>query len=463
VTPPFAAPDSLRVRLLAGTLVWILASIVIAGWGLTGLFRNHIAIQFHAELKTHLDQLTANLVQDEQGRPSLSSPLSDPRFSRPYSGLYWQIDRMGSGTAPAANGVLRSRSLWDSAIAVPNDTLVSGELQQHRIVGPQGAQLGLIERVVFPENRPDLALRLIVAADEKVMAEPVDRFSGALWLALAVLGAGLVVAAVVQVFIGLSPLRRLRRELAAVRNGDSQRLAGEFPVEISPLVEEFNAVLGQNAEIVARARTQAGNLAHALKTPLSVLANAAAKTGADGGSELARVVLDQVATATRQVDYHLTRARAAAAVNVPGTRTGLEAVTEGLVRVMRHVYADRHLLVSVPPMADGLAFRGEEQDLQEMLGNLLDNACKWARQCVTVQAARVDGKLIVTIDDDGKGIAAEQREAVMGRGVRADEQAPGSGLGLAIVDDLARAYGGQIELGDSPLGGLRATLTLPAA
>jgi len=454
---PATLRDSLRVRLLAGTLVWILASLLAAGWGLSGLFRHHVTEQFHAELRTHLDQLTASLALDAQGRPALSTPLSDPRLSRPYSGLYWQIDR--AGALHAGTGVLRSRSLWDDVIAVPPDVLVDGEIHRHRLAGPQGARLGAIERIVFTENRPDLPLRLIVAADERLMHEPVERFNGALWLALAVLGLGLVIAAVVQVVVGLAPLRRLRRELAAVRNGGAQQLADDFPVEIRPLVEEFNAVLVQNAEIVARARTQAGNLAHALKTPLTVLANAADA----GEGELARLVRDQVDAARKQVDYHLTRARAAAATRFPAARTPVHAAAEGLARVMRRIHAERGLEVVVAPMPEALTFRGEEQDLQEMLGNLLDNACKWARHRVTVQAADAAGKLVVTIDDDGKGIPAAQREAMLRRGVRADEQAPGSGLGLAIVDDLARLYGGRIELADSPLGGLRAVLTLSAA
>lgn len=455
--------DSLRVRLLAGTLVWIVASVVAAGWGLSSLFRHHVAIQFHAELKTHLDQLTASLVLDDQGRASLSMPLSDPRLSKPYSGLYWQIDRIGSSAAPGAAGLLRSRSLWDSVIDVPTDNPADGEIHQHRVPGPQGATLGMVERIVFPEDRPDQPLRLVVAADERLMIEPLQRFSGALWLALAVLGLGLVIAAIVQVLVGLAPLRRLRQELGAVRNGRVHRLEGDFPVEIKPLVKEFNAVLAQNAEIVARARTQAGNLAHALKTPLSVLANAAASSKGDGDRELPRLVLDQVDMARRQVDYHLTRARAASAVRVPGARTPLRPVAEGLARVMRRIHADRELELMVQPLSGELAFRGEEQDLQEMLGNVLDNACKWAAHRVRMHATHDRGKLVIMIDDDGKGLAAEQRDAVIGRGVRVDEQAPGSGLGLAIVDDLARLYGGQIELADSPLGGLRAILILPAA
>lgn len=447
---------SLRFRLLLGTLFWIAGTILVAGWGLGSMFRQHVELQFHAELKTHLDQLTAQLALDDQGRPTLAMPLSDPRLNKPFSGLYWQIDRLASAGLPAATAVTRSRSLWDQVLRVPADSPASGEVHQHRIAGPQGERLGMVERVVRIDALP---LRLIVAADEGLMIEPVARFNTMLWLALGVLGLGLALAALVQVFVGLAPLRKLRAALGRVHRAEAQRMEGVFPAEIMPLVEEFNTVLARNAEVVERARTQAGNLAHALKTPLSVLANAA-----DGKDDaLARLVAAQVEMARRQVEYHLARAQAAAAVGLPGARTPLEPVVDGLVRTLRRIHAGRTLELVVQPIAASLAFRGEAQDLQEMLGNLLDNASKWASHRVEINAAIEQDRLVIRVDDDGKGIAAAQREVVLRRGVRADQQTPGSGLGLAIVDDLARMYGGQVVLADSPLGGLRAVLSLPAA
>jgi len=464
---PAAFRRSLRIRLLAGTLSWILLSIVLAGWGLDNLFRQHIATQFHGELTTHLDQLTAQLTMDEQGRPRLALPLSDPRFSRPYAGHYWQIDRLDGQPerdSPAI-GQLRSRSLWDFVLNVPDDSLSDGATHRHRIVGPEGKMLGMIERSVRIDETPDArtrSFRLIVAADESLMLEPAARFGKILWLALGILAAGVVVAALVQVFVGLAPLRQLHGALGRVRNGEAPALEGDFPVEIMPLIEEFNSVLSQNAEVVDRARTQAGNLAHALKTPLSVLANAADSHARDNG-ELARLVGEQVSLARTQVDYHLARAQAAATSRLPGARTAVQPAIEGLLRTMRRIHADRGLQLNLRPIPETLSFRGEAQDLQEMLGNLLDNACKWARQTVECSVRHEAGCLVIDIDDDGAGLPAEQREAVIRRGIRADELVPGSGLGLAIVDDLARLYGGQLELSDSPLGGLRARLTLPAA
>jgi signal transduction histidine kinase len=450
---------SLRVRLLAGTLIWIIVTLLIADWGLNDLFRRHVEQQFDASLKTHLDQLTAQITLNADGEPSLAATLTDPRLNKPYSGLYWQIDRVASAGVPAAPGVMRSRSLWDAVLGVPSDQLSDGAVHRHRIVGPDGVGLGILERIVFLAGSPDRSFRLIVAANEQLMQEPVERFSGMLRLALAILGVGLISAAVVQVFVGLAPLRRLRQSLEAVREGTAQQLHGDFPTEVRPLIEAFNTVLVQNAEVVVRARTQAGNLAHALKTPLSVLANAAA---AENGN-FAALVSEQVEAARKQVDYQLRRARAAAAVRVPGTKTPVAPVIDGLAKVMHKIYAERQLELKICPVADHVAFHGEEQDLQEMLGNLLDNACKWANHVIEVDAILNQGNVAITVDDDGKGIPPAQRDAVLGRGVRADEQTAGSGLGLAIVDDLARMYGGKAEIGDSPLGGLRVKLTLPAA
>jgi signal transduction histidine kinase len=459
---------SLRLRLLLGTFFWIAASITLTGWGLGELFQQHVARQFHAELQTHLDQLTAQVDLDAQGRAVLKQSLSDPRFQRPYSGYYWQLDQA------ATRAVLRSRSLWDEMLSVPADQLSDGVVHHHLIDGPQQQRLAMAERTVRLDEQP---LRLIVAADAALMDGPVARFRSALWLALAVLGGGLVLAAAVQVYVGLAPLRRLQSALSQIKHAETTQLEGRFPSEVMPLVEEFNSVLAQNAEVIQRARTQAGNLAHALKTPLTIMSNAAQAINAASvaeahDSELAQLVNNQVSLARRQVDYHLARAQAAAAVRLPGARTAIKLVIEGLLRTMRHLHAERGLDLQLLELPDDLAFRGEEQDLQEMLGNLLDNACKWARSKVEVGAQANQGRLLIHIADDGPGVPAEQRERILQRGVRgdhgeqnlrADEQKPGSGLGLAIVADLAQLYGGELNLQESALGGLQATLSLPAA
>lgn len=450
---------SLRLRLLVGTMVWIMATIAIAGWSLAGLFRQHVAEQFYDGLGIHLEQLTTNLTINPDGIPSLGIPLSDPRFKRPYSGLYWQIDRPGNAAHPRIHGILRSRSLWDSVLEVPEDAPADGEIHQHRVRGPDGAPLGMLERMVHLAEQPEMTLRLVVAADVRLISEPVDRFNGLLGVSLGVLGLGLIMAAVVQVLIGLRPLGHLRRALTAVREGEAKHIEGGFPQEIQPLVDEFNEVLAHNTRIVSHARTQAGNLAHAVKTPLTILANASARP--DPG--LPRLVSEQVAIARRQVDYHLARARAAAAAAVPGVRSKVRPLVDSLVRVMDRLYQDRNISVTISDSNIVPIFRGEQQDLQEMLGNVLDNAWKWAGGHVQISFLVEGERLVIQVDDDGPGLASEQRRAVLARGVRADERVPGTGLGLAIADDLAQLYDGSIELGESPLGGLRVRVTLPAA
>lgn len=454
---------SLRVRLLFGTLFWIAASIVVAGWGLSSLFHRHVQIQFQTELTSHLDQLTAQLAVDAQNVLTLQMPLSDPRLTRPFSGYYWQIDRVAGG--PDGVGALRSRSLWDHVLSLPAPELAGGDSPRVHIAGPQGQWLNAVMRTVQLDDTPGQApitLRLMAAVDERFLLEPVAQFNSTLWLALAVLAVGLVVAASVQVWVGLAPLRALRQALGQIHSGKTQRLEGQFPTEVMPLIDDFNQVLAQNAQVVERARTHAGNLAHALKTPLSVLANAAQAQG-NAPSELALLVNEQVDIARKQVNYHLARAQAAAASRLPGVKTELLPVILGLVRVMQRIHAERALDVQVEPMAANLCFRGETQDLQEMLGNLLDNACKWAVHHVVVKARPDEQGLVITVDDDGPGLPPAQRDVVLQRGVRADEQVHGSGLGLAIVDDLTRLYGGSVVLVDSPICGLRAMLTLPAA
>ncbi|MGY6272514.1 sensor histidine kinase [Achromobacter denitrificans] len=459
MTPAWLPAGSLRLRLLAGTLAWILVSVALAGWGLASLFRQHITQQLQAELTLHLNQLTAAVNIGADGRPVVAAPLSDPRLEKPLSGLYWQIDRMADGGRPAAVGVARSRSLWDQTLEVPFPARDEGD-QVHDIAGPAGRELAVVARILKPAEEDAAPLRLLVAADRAVLAEPIGRFNHMLAIALGTLAAGLTVAAIVQVLVGLRPLARLRRQLAKQNAGDSSRIEGSFPSEIQPLVDDFNKVLAMNAEIVQRARTQAGNLAHAVKTPLAILSNAAARE--DGA--LAGLVREQVGMANRQIDYHLARARAAASSGAADGRTPLEETVQGLLRVVRRLYAQRGLRIDGAAVAPDLVFRGEQQDLQEMLGNLLDNACKWAEGEVRVSAeGDGPGRLLIHVDDDGPGIGEHERERIFLRGVRMDEQRPGSGLGLDIVRDLAGTYGGGVSAARSPLGGLRVSLRLPAA
>ena len=451
---------SLRLRLLAATLATLVLALAGAHWWLAGLFRDHVIRRFDTALTQQLDQLTARLEFDAAGAPFIGPRgMSDPRWDKPYSGLYWQVERLPAEPG-APRAILRSRSLWDAELGLPGDALADGAVHRHEVAGPRGEQLRAVERSLQAPEPAETRWRLVVAGDTHEAAEAIERFTGVLTASLAGLGVLLALAALAQVAVGLAPLKAMQRGLQRVRAGEEQRLVGRFPSEVQPLIDEFNGVLDRNAEVVERARAQAGNLAHALKTPLAILGQAARQAGP---SELSTLVGEQVRVAERHMQWHLARARAAATQRVPGQRTSVEPVLAGLVRAMNRLHADRHLDLAIEDVPAGLAFAGEEQDLQEMLGNLLDNACRSARSAVFVRARRDGAWLRIAVDDDGPGIPAEQRACVLQRGVRLDESTAGSGLGLAIVVDLARLYGGDLALETADAGGLAARLSLPAA
>jgi signal transduction histidine kinase len=274
---------------------------------------------------------------------------------------------------------------------------------------------------------------------------------------LACLGAGLL-----QVRRGWSPINQLRARLTRLRDGRERRLEGEYPTEVEPLVGDLNALLDQREQSANRARATAGDLAHGLKTPLAILAQEAERAAAVGQHELAASISQQVERMRRQVEYQLARARAdASGQGASAAAVSVHASADGLARTLQRLHAGRGVTIALDDLSD-VHVRVAREDLDEMLGNLLDNACKWARRQARVSAARHGEHVAIVVDDDGPGIEASLRTAVLGRGVRADEVAPGSGLGLSIVRDLAAAYGGRVTLEESPLGGLRAVLRLPA-
>jgi signal transduction histidine kinase len=260
---------------------------------------------------------------------------------------------------------------------------------------------------------------------------------------------------------GLSPFTELRERLAAVRDGRDRRVDGRYPSEVQPLVDDLNALLEHREQTVQRAIAKAGDLAHALKTPLAVLAHEAEAADAAGHGELAAIMSQQVERMRRQMDYHLAHARAAASGATPGARCSVKESAEGLSRTLLRLHAGRGVAIDVRVAAEH-SVRSQREDVDEMLGNLLDNACKWAKSRVTVESAAHEDDVVITVDDDGPGLDPSMRDVVLQRGVRADEAAPGSGLGLAIVRDLAELYGGSIALSRSPDGGVRARLQLPA-
>jgi signal transduction histidine kinase len=451
------AVNSLRLRLLAGAVISISLALAVAGTLLAALFRAHVERRLEAELTIQLEQIAAALESPGPGRVILTHRPTDPRFRKAYSGSYWQVD---GPDGP----IFRSPSLWDVALRLHLDGAPDGGVHRlvhrHRIAGPDGQKLIALERTVTLPDAPG-AYRVVAATDERELTVADAAFTRTLALSLGILALALVAAVTIQVRVGLKPLQRLRAGVAAIREGRIKRLEGPFPTETQPLVEDLNALLERNEEIVARGRIHAGNLAHGLKTPLSVLANEVDRLAADGAPQLAASMRGQIATMQRQIDYQLARARAAAAVDVPGARVPVASSVAAVQRTLARLYLGRSLQFVIDIPADHV-FRGEQQDLEEMLGNLMDNACKWARRRVAATSRRDDGRLTITIDDDGPGLPPEQLRSALAPGARFDETVPGTGLGLAIVRDLANLYGGSIALGSGSLGGLRAELTLPA-
>jgi signal transduction histidine kinase len=452
--------NSLALRLFLSATVWTVLILLVTGFVLSGLYRDSVERAFDRRLGVYLKTLIADLASPEIPVEKTGQMLGEPLFELPLSGWYWQVTRLDRDKPE----VTASRSLWDRALPNLADQHVTAETDGSRksyVQGPEDRRLRLVERNVDlgEEGRFLVAL----GGDAAELDDEVLAFEGAIATTFALLAAVLVLTTLFQVRFGLAPLNRISRSLAAIRSGRSETLEGNFPVEIAPLARETNALLESNREIVERARTHVGNLAHALKTPLSVMMNEAAGRPDD---PLAAKVKEQTDIMRDQVARHLERARIAARVAVVGSVTDVVPVVQSLARTMEKTHRDKQLAIDLDLPAEA-RFRGERQDLEEMVGNLVDNACKWANSRVSIEVLREQpepgrDKLRIVVDDDGPGLTPAEREQVARRGQRLDESKPGSGLGLSIVVELARLYGGALNLGTAPIGGLRAELVLPA-
>ena len=456
--------NSLALRLFVSATAVTVVILVITGVVLSSLYRDGAERSFDRRLGVYLKTLVADVAAPEETE-KFSQSLGEPLFELPLSGWYWQVTRL---SAPRPE-VRSSRSLWDAGLPHLEDLNVATGADGTRrryVPGPEDQRLRLVERTVDlgEEGRYLVA----VAGDALEIDDETQGFDRAIAVTFGVLAIVLLFTTMFQVRFGLAPLKRISDSLAAIRSGSAERLEGRFPEEIAPLARETNALIDANREIVERARTHVGNLAHALKTPLSVIVNEATARGED---PLAVKVREQAAVMRDQVQRHLERARIAARATVVGTVTEVAPVVTALARSMEKIHRDRGIAIDFETPRD-TRFRGERQDLEEMVGNLVDNACKWAQSRVAVEvlpdrvdAARTGSTLRVVVDDDGPGLTPSQREwiATARRGSRLDETKPGSGLGLSIVVDLAALYGGALTLGTAPIGGLRAELVLPAA
>lgn len=449
---------SLSLRLLLGGALWALPLLLAAAIGLSTAYRAAVYRNLDDSLSAVVTALIGSAEVGPGGEVVTPRSFADPRFDQVLSGRYWQIT-----AAPGQPPLLRSESLWDTQLELPGEAVQElrddpGGQRTLAITGPNNERLRVwAESIILPGL--DEPIVVAAAANRAPAEREVRQFTlTAAWM-LAIFAAVLILALLFQTRLGLAPLSRLREAVADVREGRVERLQGSYPVEIAPLAEELNSLIGHNREVVQRARTHAGNLAHALKTPIAVLQN----ESRGHNDEFGHLVLRQAEAMSRQVDHHLRRARAAARGRTSGARTQVAAPLGDLARTVGRIYRDKDLTMEADCPPD-LSFHGERQDLEEMIGNLLDNAGKWASSRVRAKVAPAGaGEFEILIEDDGPGLPAGQREEAMKRGARLDETAPGTGLGLAIVSDLAEAYGGRLSLSDSPLGGLAATLRLPAA
>jgi signal transduction histidine kinase len=455
--------NSLALRLFFSATTWTVLILVITGIVLSSIYRAAVERAFDRRLGVYLRTLVADVATPEENGGKFPQSIGEPLFELPLSGWYWQVTRLDAPTPD----VRSSRSLWDGTLPHLADlgaSSAAGAARQGYAEGPEGQPLRIIERTIDlgEEGRYLVA----VAGDAAEIDDETHSFDGALVITFGVLAIVLLLITTFQVRFGLAPLKRISEGLAAIRSGAAERLEGAFPLEIAPLARETNALLDANREIVTRARTHVGNLAHALKTPISVMLNEATT---HRGDPLASKVQEQTEIMRDQVTRHLERARLAARVAVIGTVTDARTVVTALARTMEKIHDHRGIAIDIDA-PEGARFRGEQQDLEEMVGNLVDNACKWAQSRVAVEVLLekpdpADDRRIVRIlvDDDGPGLSPQEREQVARRGRRLDETKPGSGLGLSIVLELASLYGGSLTLGTAPIGGLRADLVLPGA
>jgi signal transduction histidine kinase len=452
--------NSLALRLVVSAAVIALILLALASVVLTQLFQQALERNFDARLRAVLDSLSANVFPGEDGSPQLTGNMADTRFTLPESGWNWQIIPPKPEQRP-----LLSPSLLAKPITVNPSVLGPRDIEMitsFAFRNATGQQLRAMEQRITFKDIPGEYSFLVTGNYDELINE-IRSFGNALYVSFGLLGLGLLGAVFFQVRYALRPMAEMQQKLTDIRAGRVEMLEGNFPTEMQPVADEMNLLIQSNFEIIDRARMQVGNLAHALKTPISVLTNEARETP----GPLADKVKEQIGVMRDQVNLYLDRARRAARAQTIGAATDVDPVLQSLARTLQRINMDKGVTVSVSSQP-GLKFRGERQDLEEIVGNLMDNACKWCRGKVEVRATLLmqagdDGRprLLIEVDDDGPGLPPEKRAIALQRGQRLDESKPGSGLGLNIVTETAAMYGGRVSLDKAALGGLRVKLVLP--
>lgn len=455
-------PPSLVSSLIRAALLWAVPGLILVTIALGLVSRNSSYRGFEEPLEASVLGLIASVEADKSGTLRLSRELPEPRFQRALSGRYWLIGTVQDGEEIVP--LLSSRSLYEASLPVTE--AVAAELAQQgqesirfTAAGPDidaGETLRVVARQVVLPNMSSPVV-VLAAADREPVIRSIRNFILTAIALLSGLTLGLILAVYAQVRLGLRPLFDLVSRIADVREGRAGAVEGDYPLEIAPLAKELNSLISHNKTIVDRAQTHVGNLAHALKTPIAVLRNeaeAAKTTPSD-------IVSRQTDAMAAQVDHHLRRARAAARGQAIGVRADMDKVIDGLVRTLPRIYRDKDLRIERGGKT-GLIFRGHPRDLEDMIGNLMDNAAKWTGSRIDVDIQTMEDTFcMVTISDDGPGLTPEEIQEALKRGARLDEATPGSGLGLSIVEDLADAYNGSLQFSRSDRGGLKVELCLP--
>ena len=457
--------DSLAFRLFATAALWTLIALPVAGFIIYSLYKQEVETSFDERIKTLLLVVYTDSNEHATAEPGSPRDAGEPLFEITHSGWYWQIKPTeGAG----GRRTLVSKSLATEVIASPFERNVPADsygIHWTIAPGPSGAPLRIAEMIkALGDDEGGPRYSYLVAGPLEWPLTRVKGFRTRLVMALSLVGFGMMALTLFQVRFGLLPLRQIERGLSAIRTGEAARLDAKLPQEIEPLQAEINALIQSNQDIIDRARTQVGNLAHALKTPLAVITNEAHE---DKGPFAAKVT-EQAKIMRDQVSYYLDRAQMAARAGTIGRATEVRPVLEALQRTLERIYREKGVRIELD-CDPAVKFQGEKQDLEEMMGNLADNACKWCTSTVYVSAHvgppdPMSGRrrLMIAVEDDGGGLTEDQRKRVGKRGQRLDETKPGSGLGLSIVADLAVSYSGRFGVDASPHGGLKVLLELPA-
>lgn len=449
-------PRSLRLRLLAGAALWTTLALVVAGIAIGLMFIDSIEREQQADLGATFNRVVA-LIDPASSPPELEQPLTDPRYDTPFSGLYWQIEDKGSGE------IGRSRSLWDFALS-SGDLPPAGDGPRFvTLDGPSGQNLSaLVRDIRLQSGDTAMALRVTIAEDRAALDAAIVRFGWQLAAALLLLAVALLGAAWLQVRLGLSPLQALRAGVEAIRRGESDRLAGDFPAEVLPLTAEVNELLQSQQASIEFARARAADLAHGLKTPLAVMATTAETLRQRSEAELAADIEQLAAEMADRVDYQLRLSRLRMRTRTHRLSASLGEALARTIVVLRKTHHGERLDWQVEP--DGmLVVDIDRQDLIELVGVLLENAAKWARCRVRVSVRRNGAMAEVRICDDGPGLTDEQIAALGARGLRLDESKQGWGLGLSIALEIVALNSGRLSFGRADSGGLAVMLELPIA